>query len=966
MIMSNHKRAIVSDIHVGVFGSDDVFLKIFKDWASWLAETCHQNGVYKLDILGDLLDDENKLHPKAATAIYEVFSGSWSKFTEINILIGNHDVYHRSSNDVSPITLLQSFKNVTVYFNPIVISNIGSTNKSILFQPWDHSLSKQSLAKWSNIDICYCHAAIRGFEIRKGRLCDNTLDVSAFSKFKSVFSGHFHLSSTIENVTYIGSPYEITMNDIDDNKSFIILDPDTISYTRVYNNFSPKHVKFDASTLVNTNIQDVINTNMHVRLINDIPDQSIYKQVYDAVSKSCLSITDKKKRYTDDLQKEVSMDIDVTKTINPIDTLREYVNSVSLPTNIDPKKLINTYMTGLVDNRPDSSTPGRVDYKRVVMRNFLSVGEESVEIKYTSGGITMVFGQNMDTQDSNGSGKTAVCLDALLFAVFGTTFKTLKRQDAISNSLTSGKTYVMVEFSKNGVEYVIERELAPSRLRLYINGVQLQRSSAQLDLEILKIVSSNYKTYISLIALNISKAVGFIDSTKEGKRSLFEGIFRLQEYSDMLDNAKKHLNDKEDGLKTLLAKETATLVTTTQWITSERDNLTRVLSSIQKENPEVNRIIDLKKAEVAELTNRIVEITNDMILANNNKVSEINQQNILVNNINNKISKILMDKSGYLTEANILREQLNNLSKLSGAVCPTCHSEVKPEHIESIKATVQPKISSKEKEILEKDNLINMAKEKVIEIQKKVGDMTKECQDFSAIYNNNNLLSNQINLIQSEILELSRGVNTSANEAILKNAEFIETKIKDLVSKEEILKKSVLELAEKKSYYELCVTLLGDTGVKQYIFDKVMPQVNKTLSIYMTKLGASYSVQFDTSFGIHMKYPQRPNFEIGNLSEGERQRLDLSVLLTLIQLAISGGTVNTNFMILDEALDTSMDSTGIGDFVSLLKDLAVSNNISVFLTTHNPAVLNNQELAGYKKLIVVKKDGITSLKLQEI
>ena len=72
----------------------------------------------------------------------------------------------------------------------------------------------------SRADICMGHLEIAGFEMMKGMKSEHGYDKSIFTKFDSVFSGHFHHKSDDGQIYYLGSPYEFYWNDCDDRKGF--------------------------------------------------------------------------------------------------------------------------------------------------------------------------------------------------------------------------------------------------------------------------------------------------------------------------------------------------------------------------------------------------------------------------------------------------------------------------------------------------------------------------------------------------------------------------------------------------------------------------------------------------------------------------------------------------------------------------------------------------------------------------
>ena len=61
------------------------------------------------------------------------------------------------------------------------------------------------------------------------------MDVDIFDKFDTVYSGHFHTRSTNGKIHYLGNPYEMYWNDVNDTRGFHIFDTDTLTHTPVNN-----------------------------------------------------------------------------------------------------------------------------------------------------------------------------------------------------------------------------------------------------------------------------------------------------------------------------------------------------------------------------------------------------------------------------------------------------------------------------------------------------------------------------------------------------------------------------------------------------------------------------------------------------------------------------------------------------------------------------------------------------------
>jgi DNA repair exonuclease SbcCD nuclease subunit len=152
------------------------------------------------------------------------------------MLVGNHDAYYKNTNNVnSPSLLLQNYSNIKTYSDPEVVK-IGNLNT--LFIPWicaDNEEKTLRLIKKSGCKVAMGHLELNGFESYRGHTMDDGMDSIVFDGFTKVFSGHYHTRSTNGVVFYLGNPYEMYWNDVNDTRGFHIFDTETLEHTPVNN-----------------------------------------------------------------------------------------------------------------------------------------------------------------------------------------------------------------------------------------------------------------------------------------------------------------------------------------------------------------------------------------------------------------------------------------------------------------------------------------------------------------------------------------------------------------------------------------------------------------------------------------------------------------------------------------------------------------------------------------------------------
>ena len=185
--------------------------------------------------MGDAFDSRKSIDYQSLEWTKRVVLDPLSKYN-VHMLVGNHDAYYKNTNNVnSPSLLLQNYSNIKTYSDPEVIK-IGNLNTLLI--PWicaDNEEKTLRLIKKSGCKVAMGHLELNGFEAYRGHTMDDGMDSIVFDGFTKVFSGHYHTRSTNGVVFYLGNPYEMYWNDVNDTRGFHIFDTETLEHTPVNN-----------------------------------------------------------------------------------------------------------------------------------------------------------------------------------------------------------------------------------------------------------------------------------------------------------------------------------------------------------------------------------------------------------------------------------------------------------------------------------------------------------------------------------------------------------------------------------------------------------------------------------------------------------------------------------------------------------------------------------------------------------
>lgn len=224
------KLCILGDTHFGARGDSLDFHKYFqKFYDDVFFPYLKKNNVTTIIQMGDLFDRRKYINFNSLYLSRKYFFDVCaSNGITLHTLIGNHDVAFKNTLDVnSPTLVINDYTNIKVYQN---FETITIDGLDIDIVPWICDENESEIfnkIKNSKSDVCLGHFEIAGFEMDRGNVCDTGIDKKSLSRYDVVLSGHFHHKSSDGNITYVGTPYEMTWADYSDPKGFHIFDTAT-------------------------------------------------------------------------------------------------------------------------------------------------------------------------------------------------------------------------------------------------------------------------------------------------------------------------------------------------------------------------------------------------------------------------------------------------------------------------------------------------------------------------------------------------------------------------------------------------------------------------------------------------------------------------------------------------------------------------------------------------------------------
>lgn len=218
------KIAILGDIHFKKCKEIETTYR--KSVLEFVVSYLSGHGINTIIQLGDFFNDRKSIDVNLYNQVIEDYNYYFASFIDkFYCLTGNHDTYFTNTNEVNSIKHLQNCLE-----NFIAISSICEIPKIGLIVPWlnkENANEFEQIVEKTDCKYCFGHFEINSFNMVKGFEETNGLSQSLFKKFDKVFSGHFHLTQDKNNISYIGSLFQVDRNDLHDIKRFMILDTDT-------------------------------------------------------------------------------------------------------------------------------------------------------------------------------------------------------------------------------------------------------------------------------------------------------------------------------------------------------------------------------------------------------------------------------------------------------------------------------------------------------------------------------------------------------------------------------------------------------------------------------------------------------------------------------------------------------------------------------------------------------------------
>ena len=547
-------------------------------------------------------------------------------------------------------------------------------------------------------------------------------------------------------------------------------------------------------------------------------------------------------------------------------------------------------------------------FKKVRWKNLLSTGNNFTEISLNEKHSTILLGQS-------GSGKSTL-LDAIAFALFNRPFRNINKNQLV-NMVNGKNCLVEIEFSIGTQEYMIRRGIKPTVFEIFCDNVLVNQDSHSKDYQQYlerNILKFNFKAFTQIIVLGASNFTPFMQLKPADRRVIIEGLLDIEIFSVMNTLLKQKASTlrqsiQENEFAVSIVKEKIAIQE--KYISDisrdKEDKIQENLALIDKHKVDIQKIHaenDSHRAAIANLQGKI-DFKSELVMQID-KIKDIRSK------IDTNIKKTRKDITFY--------EEHDS--------CPTCSQDI-PEQFKSVEIEKKAaKISEWQSGMTDAESALS----KFLHRMEQVKSVEDEIEKLTYQIGKNDSVISGINQFIKKVAQDTLDLRQQQSAPSEKSEEL--QKLSEEFTKLEQAKETY---SIQKNVQELATMLLKDSGVKARIIKQYLPLINKHTNVFLNAMNFFVSFHIDEEFNEMIKSRGRDDFSYENFSEGEKQRIDLALLFTWRTIAKMKNSVNTNLLIMDEVLDSYLDTSATENVLQLLNS-DMFRDTNIFVISHKETI----------------------------
>lgn len=543
-----------------------------------------------------------------------------------------------------------------------------------------------------------------------------------------------------------------------------------------------------------------------------------------------------------------------------------------------------------------------IRFVRVGWKNFLSTGNDGIEIDIASHRTTLIIGEN-------GSGKSTL-LDAITFALFGRPYRKVSKSMLV-NSINNSGCVAEVEFESRGDSYKIVRGMKPNVLDVFKNGAVVDVSGAMRDTQSWieeNVLGFDYKSFCQIVILGSANFVPFMQLTAQDRREVIESVLDIGVIGRMNVAAKARLSAAKASLADAERQKKSADDMLAVYRTAYAKALARK-SEAEARSAQSARSVDVEIARAkAEIDAAKAELQSTI-----DSVSGMD-----VNSMSAELASIDAAIGAAKAEMRIAANQRKFYAENES--CASCGKPIGADERSRKIAEAESTISQAQSAT----DRLGLSRATIAANIKAVSDAQSRAAGLAST-----IKSGKANI------ESIRGASVAVTfDPTPYDAEIAEAQ-SDLQKAQSGLDAAhaatITAMAEARSISDT-LSVLKDDGAKSVIVSKYVPIINANVNKFLAEMGFYAAFELDENFDEHIRSRHRDKFKYESFSEGQKLRIDLALLFTWREIAKMKNSTNTNLLIFDEIFDSSLDAAGTDAFLRILA--SVGGGASTIVISH--------------------------------